>query len=291
MDKQEFINKALVELRSVQEVMNRTGIKNLHQIDEAKIVKGDYPDEIKHSNFVHALNFLHNYAEEGILPKHYWTDDEEVSITLEDANDFLHLLRGSDPNYIDNSYVDYALKLAHVAYRRLSIDFFRDETSGVTIEDLVQLAKVNERTVKNAISANELKINKGFSEILKEEITYITPKSAIRWLANRRGYKPTVVPKLDDIRLLDVTTPIELKMYFKTQAERMIESYYLEGEKRDEIEQYAQSLSEKTIIEMSEVEGIAEKLRINHDDLLRKVFELYFKEELDILRKPDVNFN
>ncbi|MDY0137787.1 MAG: hypothetical protein RBS36_11510 [Thiomicrospira sp.] len=290
MNKQEFINKALVELHLVQEVMSRTGIKNLHHIDITNIKKGDYPDEIKHSYFVEVLNFLYDYVEEGILPKNYW-GDEDVSVPIEDANEFLHLLMGSDPNYTDRRFVASVLGMAHIADRRFGIDFFCGHENGFEIEDLVLLAKVSERTVKNAISANELRTFKDFCEIRKSEITRVTAKSAIRWLANRRGFKPTVVPQLGEIRLLDVKTPIELKMYFKTQAERMIESHYLEGEKKEEIEQYAQTLSEKTIIEMSEVEGIAEKLRINRDDLLRKVFEMFFKEELDILRKPEVRFN
>lgn len=290
MGKQEFINRALVELHYVQEVMSRTRIEGLHNIDPADIKKGNYSDEIKNSYFVEALNFLYDYAEEGILPKNYW-GDEDVSVPIEDANEFIHLLRGSDPSYINQNFINSALNMVQIADKRYGIDFLFNEDERFDIGELVHLAKVNVRTVKNAISANELKTFKEFNKTLNQEVTYITAKSAVRWLANRRGFKPTVVPKGNDIKLMDVKNPVELKMYFQNQAVRMIESHFYDGEKKEEIEKYVEELSAKTIIEMSDVQEIAEKLRINHDALLRKVFEIFFQEELGILRKPDVHFN
>jgi hypothetical protein len=167
---------------------------------------------------------------------------------------------------------------------------FNDDAKRIDIHQLTRLAKVSERTVKNAISAGELVSFKEYSSILDEKITYITKESAYKWLAGRRNFKPTVVPVNGDIKLLDVSTPIAMRGFLKTQTQRLIENHFLEGDEKEAMQRYGDELANKSVIEMSEVKEISQQLRINYDALLKKVFEIYYQNELSILRSQDVKF-
>lgn len=290
MTKKELINKSLAELSLVQEVMNRTGVSDLDDLDSSDIKQGKYPEKLHDSFFVQVMSFLHDYAEEGILPRNFY-NDECISEAIEDAGDFIRMLKGANQDYSDENFLSDAMKMVKAADTRYGMDFFFSDESGIEIDQITYLGKVGERTVRNAISAGELKSYKKRCDVRDSDIVYIEKDSAYKWLLKRRGFKPTVIPAEDSINLLEVKSAVQLKSFLKSQSKAAAKHLLLEGSELQNMIDFGEMLSKKAVIEVAEVKEIAEILRINYQALLIKVYEIYFSEELTILRSKEVHFN
>lgn len=99
--------------------------------------------------------------------------------------------------------------------------FALDDGEEITIYKLSLLAKVDQRTVRNAISAGHLVVNKR-NTMLEGEQLCVENASARRWLYGRKGFRPTVVTS--DDHLLNLTTlsgPAEFGSFLVSQRKRI----------------------------------------------------------------------
>jgi hypothetical protein len=95
--------------------------------------------------------------------------------------------------------------------------FALDDGDEITIYKLSLLAKVDQRTVRNAISAGHLVANKR-NTMLEGEQLCVENASARRWLYGRKGFKPTVVPGGEqNPSLASVSGPAEFGAFLTSQ--------------------------------------------------------------------------
>lgn len=94
-----------------------------------------------------------------------------------------------------------------------------DNGDPVSVHQLALLAKVDMRTVKNAISAGELVAFKRDDAFAKG--LYIDNTSTRRWLQGRRGFKPTVQPDQSELSLDDLHNPAQFGAFMAEQRKRL----------------------------------------------------------------------
>lgn len=137
------------------------------------------------------------YAYEGVMSAGFSVEGTEIADgPFERLRDMVALLR------IDDSYFEWCLegarvdskemKHAHLAalVARVEARYSLDTGSQLTIPELALLADMNERSVRNAISAS------GEARLEVSESGYVSNQEAQRWLSKRRGFVPTRIRKL-----------------------------------------------------------------------------------------------
>jgi hypothetical protein len=99
--------------------------------------------------------------------------------------------------------------------------FALDDGEDMTIYKLSLLANVDQRTVRNAISAGQLVANKK-NVLFEGEQLCIENATARRWLHGRKGFKPTIVATDPlHLSLRDVAGPAEFSAFLVSQRKRI----------------------------------------------------------------------
>lgn len=152
------------------------------------------------------LQAIYDYAVHGIRPSA--EHDGESSLVI-NASDVLKLASSED--YWPSKEWDNIIWMGDGR-------FGLDEGSPIHLEKVALLAKVDVRTVRNAISSGELV---SFKKDVDGEI-FIENASARRWLLGKKGFKPTVLQ--DDSahnELGHVQTPADFGLFLAAQKKRI----------------------------------------------------------------------
>lgn len=165
-----------------------------------------------------------------------------------------------------------------------------DDGSPVILEKLALLAKVDIRTVRNAISAGDLVALKIKGNTAREQI-HIDNASARRWLLGRKGFKPTVLKHEDQtLSLGNVTTPSDFAAFLVAQravidrngaAEKLVVFHpNVTGNALNEIEAGVFNMP------LDAVFPIADFYQVSRKELLDCVMRVFFAEQLSLLSEP-----
>lgn len=215
------------------------------------------------------LDLLYDYAVEGILSAERGPDE----IALGGAEALMLASRGD----VSRRETERALGLVNAAEGRHALD----AGENIELTKLADLANVDERTVRNAISAGEL-TGSG-------KPVFINNQSARLWLRNRRGYRPTQVPSDESASFADVRTPLEFGAFLKAQYERL----YADSERASVIPMHP-AIGADTLaaleagvfnLPLDTASVLADFYQLERGLFLIKVMEVFFSDELYSLRQ------
>jgi hypothetical protein len=169
--------------------------------------------------------------------------------------------------------------------------FALDDGQPLRIPTLALLARVDQRTVRNAVSAGNLvAIKKSFKSVdgQDNELVFVENSSARQWLLGRRGFKPTVTSNDDQYMTLSrVTGPGEFGAFLIHQRKNL----GLDAENgklvvlHTSVNQQAITLLEAGVfsLPLNAVFPLADFYQVNRKDLLDAVMRVFFSEELTML--------
>lgn len=165
--------------------------------------------------------------------------------------------------------------------------FALDDGEEITIYKLALLAKVDQRTVRNAISAGHIVANKR-NTMFEGEQLYVENASARRWLYGRKGFKPTVIPGDDQhLSLENVSGPAEFGSFLISQRKRI----GLDAEEGKlvvlhvsvDLKAITQLESGIFALPLDAVFPLADFYQVSRKDLLNTVMRVFFADELIML--------
>jgi len=152
-----------------------------------------------------------------------------------------------------------------------------DHSSKVAIEELALLASIDIRTVRNAISANELASEKVDSTV------YVDNTSARNWLSGRRGFKPTRVLVELVGGMTSISNPSEFGSFLVSQRKKLgisVNDYKLgvlhpslNTKVIKEIEMGVFGLPLDTVI------PLADFYQLNRNDFLFSVMKVFYEDQ------------
>lgn len=218
------------------------------------------------------LSKTYDYAFEGILPNGINDDDLQNGLVLKNF-EMISLINSDDLKFSDN-----ILDVTNAAFGRSRLD----GGLSVTIQDIALLANVDERTVRNAISAKEIETSK-----LDKKIS-IDNKSAINWLSRRKGFNPTKFPNLEAVNFDEIKSISEFGAYLKSIRENLnIEisnQTWISKEKGIRSTDILGLEQGIFILSIDKCEALSDFYNIDRDSFLIKVMDLFFIEELELIK-------
>ena len=169
--------------------------------------------------------------------------------------------------------------------------FALDDGQDITINKLALLARVDVRTVRNAISAAHLSANKKQTLMEGEQIC-VENASARIWLKGRKGYRKTVGSIRDTEKALEsVDNPTAFASFLSSQRERL----NLDGDP-GKLVVFHGSVDSKAIAQLEigifslpldAVFPLADFYRLNRKEFLDCVMRVFFAEELALLSSTE----
>lgn len=215
-----------------------------------------------------SLTRLYDYAVDGVLDQSYVPLDLVI-----EGQEVLSLidLENSDPGEGWRRIVDLG-----------AARFALDTDQLLPPESVALLAAVDVRTVRNAISAGDLKTSKS------DGSKWIDSASARNWLASRRGFKPTVLASTENGELVGLDSPVKVGSFLRSRRELLGKS------PRDDAFVAEHPAFDKRTIENVEagifqlpvdaVFPLADFYELNRAELLETVMRVFFDQELAMLQ-------
>lgn len=169
--------------------------------------------------------------------------------------------------------------------------FALDDGEEITIYKLSLLAKVDQRTVRNAISAGHLVTNKRNTMLEGEQIC-VENASARRWLYGRKGFRPTVVPSDDQhLSLTTVSGPAEFGSFLVSQRKRIgldtEDGKLVVFHTRVDPKAIAQLEAGIFSLPLDAVFPLADFYQVSRKELLDTVMRVFFVDELIMLSSTE----
>lgn len=220
------------------------------------------------------LSALYDYAIHGIIDERL---DGPSSIVI-NGSDVLHLATSEDwkPS---QEWLD----VVAMGDGRFALD----DGEEITIYKLALLAKVDQRTVRNAISSGHLLANKR-NTMFEGEQMCVENASARRWLYGRKGFKPTAAPSGDEEKSLSsVKGPAEFGAFLTNQRKRLgldtpdgkliVRHANVNSQSLTDLESGVFSLP------LDAVFPLADFYQVSRKELLNAVMRVFFADELAML--------
>ena len=222
---------------------------------------------------------MYDYALHGIVS----ATTEEMSIVI-DGSDVLKL--ASSENWWPSNEWDEIVAMSDGRYAL-------DDGQHLTIPKLALLAKIDQRTVRNAISAGQLVAKKRTHSLYPEQI-FVDNASARQWLFGRKGFKPTLTSGDEQhLALSSVTGPAEFGVFLSSQRKKL----GLDAEDgklvvfHAGVNPHAIALLEAGIfsLPLDAVFPLADFYQVSRKELLDVVMGVFFNEELAMLSAAEDN--
>lgn len=219
---------------------------------------------LKHIQNSHAweqLVILYDFAIDGR------TDDEDTSYIPTNAADILSLS-------------SFANAPHHKAWERLvwQADGRHGLDSGypMNFDKLAFLANVDVRTVRNAISAGHLVTVKQCGT------DHVQNESARKWLAGRKGFKPTVYAGKTQAALAGVTMPTVFGAILKGQRESILADGGMLATQHPTLTDSVINTLESGVFDLplSMVNPVADYYQVDRKQFLGSVMRIFFPEQL-----------
>jgi hypothetical protein len=228
---------------------------------------------LRKSNAWIELSALYDYALHGIV-----SDLDEPNAVVINGSDVLKL--ASSEEYWPSD--DWADIIATGDGR-----FALDDGEEITIPKLALLAKVDQRTVRNAISAGHLTANKKNTMFEGEQVC-VENASARRWLHGRKGFKPTLMPEnSQSLSLASVSGPAEFGAFLVNRRKSIglgSEPGKLAVPHTSVNPQAIELLEAGTFsLPLDAVFPLADFYQVSRKDLLDAVMRVFFVDELLML--------
>lgn len=221
---------------------------------------------IQNSNAWKQLVILYDFAVNGLA------EDEDTSFVATNADEILSLS-------------SFANAPHHPAWERLVWQadgrFALDNGYPMDFDKLAFLADVDVRTVRNAISAGNL-------VTVKENGTdHVETESARKWLAGRRGFKPTVYAGKTQAALSCVMKPAVFGVILKGQRESILAAGGSLSTQHPALTDSVFSSLEAGVFDLplSMVNPVADYYQVDRKQFLGCVMRLFFPEQLAAIQE------
>lgn len=212
------------------------------------------------------LSQLYDYALDGVIHGNGYTDIEDAGAELVIGGAEIISLVTTE-NHEPDEIWDTIISMGDGR-------FALDTGSDIEIAKLALLADVDIRTVRNAVSAGELKADKVNNTV------YVTHQSAISWIGNRRAFKPTRFISSLEPELKNIKSPTELGAFLSSRREALAltkNSTDIEASDIKHLESGAFRLP------LSAVSSLADHYQIPEDEFLSAVMRVFFPEQLRLI--------
>lgn len=241
---------------------------NQYLFDDSDEVKQKAQDNLRANYSWERLSYLFDYAVDGLVSEMH---PEDMVLGGADIISFITTQTESPSDYW--SYI------VSMADGRNGLNLGSD----LHITKVALLADVDVRTVRNAISAGELKASKGDREIFVEN------NSAREWLHGRKGFKPTIYVDGKTKSLGAISTPLEFGSFLIARREQMNISF---DDKK--LASMHQSLNAKVMqsieqglfsLPIDAAFAIADLYQVERKELLSCIMKVFYSEQYTILRE------
>lgn len=237
-------------------------------------------DHFRESNAWKELSELYEYAVNGVVAYEY------------------------DANYADRSYIvtngAAIIEVLSTGVGRLSPEwteiyfmadgrFGLDGGSSISLAKLALLARVDLRTVRNAVSAGQIATYKE-DKINEQDTVFAENASARRWLLGRKGFKPTLRTNLEREQIGDINSPAGFGSFMAQQRKEVEEILDADdiakrSVNHSSVNQDAINQLEAGIftLPLDAVFPIADFYQVSRKAMLDCVMRVFFSEELSML--------
>lgn len=226
-------------------------------------------ERVKSSRAWERLSALYDYAIDGIQP-----DGVDNTSIVIDGAEVLSLT--TTENYAPAAAWRQIVRLAD---GRAAIDLGEE----ILLDKLALLAKVDERTVRNAISSGELRANKTNGAI------FIENASARTWLNGRRGYKPTRILSVVSKAIDEVSTAPEFGAFLARRRQIVtsteaglnatVQHPAVDAKALQELEHGTFTLPLDTVV------PLADFYNVDRGAFFACLMRVFYRDELDILTR------
>ena len=253
---------------------------------------------VERSRLGKLLPVWHRYAYEGVMSAGFSAESfMRADSAFERLTDMLGLLS------LQDNYFDDAMSASGGAERprghlsdmaaRVTARVWLDTGSSLSIADLGLLADMNERSVRNATTAD------GDGRLALSTDGSVTNVEALRWLAGRRGFKPTRFRELPAEHLPDDLLEVELPIFVQRRLAAAWRNAPVEpgapGDWRHTAAREAgmslarieAAMSLPLDIQPQECVGLARAMRIDPVWFTLQVMTALFPQEVDMLLNPE----
>ena len=215
------------------------------------------------------LNELYDYSVNGILDDGSCPDpmDRAVEVVIGGA-EILSLI--TTENSGPSEKWDQIVALGDGRY---GLDIGED----IEIKKLALLADIDQRTVRNAVSAGEL------DAIKVSGSTVILNKSALKWLASRRGYTPTRFIAATDKILCNITSATELGAYLMQRRESLNLKLHVNTHPALNTKALSELELGQFTLSLDEVYQLADFYNLDSGELLETVMLTFYSEQFKTL--------
>lgn len=217
------------------------------------------------------LSMLYDYAADGVIAESGMYEDigDDVTELVIECDEILTLIQTMDYRVSEETR-----DILEAGDARFALD----EGGNLTTLQIALLANVDERTVRNAVSAGELKVNKDAGQ------AYVINKSARLWLSNRRGFKETQLKQQISSDFSDITSPAELGAFLQVKREdRGFETIgnKINGDYPNIDLQILRELESGIFIHgLDVITPIADFYQLDRNEFLMKIMMIFFKNQL-----------
>lgn len=237
-------------------------------------------DHFRASNAWRELSALYEYAINGVVDPEY------------------------DVNHTDRSYIvtngAAIIEVLSTGIGRLSPEWTEIYTMGdgrfaldggenISLIKLALLARVDLRTVRNAVSSGQIATCKQ-EKALEQDTVFAENASARRWLLGRKGFKPTLRTNLDREQIGDINSPSGFGAFLvqqRKEVEEMLDAADIEKRSvnHSSVNQEAINQLESGVfaLPLDAVFPIADYYQVSRKAMLECVMRVFFSEELSML--------
>lgn len=258
--------------------------------------------EVKGTLLGKMLPVWFNYAYEGVKsagfdPEHL----DEPNGPYKRLNGMLGLLR-TDDGYFEHCLIKAGADLPEMAKgrladlaKRLDARSSLDRGDRLTLEGVALLAGMNERSVRNAISAD------GEGKLIIGENGFVTNEEATRWLVGRRGFRPTEKRELPkDLQSLpDALLDVEIPVFVRSRLKALWASpgpdtgdlhdhwkYRAAKQANVPLDRIEAAMQLPLSIRPEECAGLAKILKVDVVWFTHQVMTALFPDQMDMLLNP-----
>ena len=173
--------------------------------------------------------------------------------------------------------------------------FALDGGEHVSITKIALLANVDQRTVRNAVSAGNLVVSTQ-DKMFEHDTVFVENASARRWLLSRKGFKPTPLINTEREQIGDVSTPAAFASFLVTQRKQIetelnADDISKRSVNHPSVDQSAIKVLESGIfaLRLDAVFPIADFYHVSRKDMLNCVMRVFFNQEYEMLTLTDSN--
>ncbi len=271
----DFFNAALGTMQSLEIHYKVKGV--VEQIFGAPVIGPENEDaakaHLRASSTWGELSALYDYALHGVV-----SDLDGPDSVVINGSDVLKL--ASSEEYWPSSNWDDIIAMGDGR-------FALDDGQDITIYKLSLLANVDQRTVRNAISAGQLVANKK-NVVFEGEQLFVENASARRWLHGRKGFKPTIhFADAGNLSLAKVNVPTDFAAFLIAQRKNI--GLDQDGGKlavlHNCVDERSLSQLEAGIfsLPLDAVLPLADFYQVGRKELLECVMRVFFSNELTML--------